>query len=154
MLKQATADHPVLKVDDIELHGSVPSYSINTVHSFRRQIGTKEPLFLCMGLDVLCKLDQWYQWQELLSDCHIVVASRPGTSMLMSDSLSNWVNSHHCEDLKILQRQPGGKLHFCRLTMLDISSTAVRAEIKQGGSIDHMVPKQVVKYIKQHNLYN
>ncbi|MGB1244656.1 MAG: nicotinate-nucleotide adenylyltransferase, partial [Porticoccaceae bacterium] len=77
MLRAALAHQSLLVADDLELQRAEPSYSIDTLIQVRQQIGPDQPLFFCIGMDALAKLDSWQRWQELLDHCHIVVSSRP-----------------------------------------------------------------------------
>ncbi len=153
MLRAATASQSLLIADDMELHRAAPSYSIDTVTLVRQQMGDTQPLFLCIGMDALLKINTWQRWQELLLHCHIVVSSRPNTEQPVSGSVADWIAQHQCDDLGTMQQRPAGNVHFCDLTMLDISSTSIRKNIAQGKSINFMTPDTVVDYIQQHHLY-
>lgn len=153
MLAAATANQSILVADDMELQRAAPSYSIDTLALVRQQIGDTKPLFFCIGMDALIKINTWHCWQELLLHCHIVVSSRPNTERPESGPVADWIAQHRCDDLDTLQQRPAGNLYFCDLTMLDISSTGIREKIAQGKSINFMTPDTVVEYIQQHHLY-
>ncbi|MGB1244655.1 MAG: nicotinate-nicotinamide nucleotide adenylyltransferase, partial [Porticoccaceae bacterium] len=70
-----------------------------------------------------------------------------------SGLLADWIDSHLCEDLDMLQRSSAGSIHFCELTMLDLSSTEIRRKVAEGKNIQFMTPDAVVDYIQQHHLY-
>ncbi|MGB1807884.1 MAG: nicotinate-nucleotide adenylyltransferase [Porticoccaceae bacterium] len=153
MLRAALAHQSLLVADDLELQRAEPSYSIDTLIQVRQQIGPDQPLFFCIGMDALAKLDSWQRWQELLDHCHIVVSSRPDCGRPESGLLADWIDSHLCEDLDMLQRSSAGSIHFCELTMLDLSSTEIRRKVAEGKNIQFMTPDAVVDYIQQHHLY-
>lgn len=153
MLELAVDEQPRLVANPIELQRDAPSYSIDTLMLLRGKIGAQQPLFFCMGMDSLVNLPTWHRWQELLDYGHIVVASRPGSAMPDSGPLVDWIAAYGCDDLSHMQHQPAGRVHFCGLSMLDISSTDIRHKLAQGQTIDFLTPTKVVEYIQQHHLY-
>jgi len=153
MVQLAISDQVMVQADDIELQMPAPSYSVDTVSLVREQMGAETPLFLCIGMDALNGLDKWRDWRRILDYCHIVVSSRPGWSCPETGSLGDWINSHRCDDLAVLKERVSGKLHFCELTMLAISSTIIRKKIQKGETIRFLTPDSVVSYIQQQRLY-
>jgi nicotinate-nucleotide adenylyltransferase len=153
MLVAAISNQSLLVADDLELQRSEASYSIDTLELVRRQIGPDQPLFFCIGMDALAKIDTWQRWQELLDHCHIVVSSRPDWELPQSCTVADWIDTHRCDDLDLLQQSPAGSVHFCELTMLDLSSTEIRRKVAEGENIQFMTPDAVVDYIQQHHLY-
>lgn len=153
MLQLAIGEQSALKADDLELHRAAPSYSIDTVQLVRQEIGEQTPLFLCVGMDSLVTLDSWQRWHELLDHCHIVIPSRPGWQAPSQGVLADWIAQHRCDDLAAVKKCSRGHVHFCDLTLLDLSSTNIRDKIKQGESINFMTPDTVVDYIQKHHLY-
>jgi nicotinate-nucleotide adenylyltransferase len=153
MLRAALANQSLLVADDLELQRPEPSYSIDTLEQVRQQIGPDQPLFFCIGMDALAKLDSWQRWQELLHHCHIVVSSRPDCEEPQAGPVADWVSRYRCDDLSQLQNSPAGYVHFCELTMLDLSSTEIRRKVAGGENIQFMTPDAVVNYIQQHHLY-
>ncbi|MFT4651623.1 MAG: nicotinate-nucleotide adenylyltransferase [Porticoccaceae bacterium] len=145
-------DWPLI-VDDIELRRSAPSYSIDTVKLLRKEIGVDIPLFMCIGMDALSKLDSWYQWDQILDFCHIAVSSRPGYELPEEGSLSEWITRHRSDDLSEMKKAPSGYVYLCDLSMLDISSTNIRAKIGKGDNRDLMMPDSVISYIQKNRLY-
>ena len=77
MLKAAASQHPVFRVDTREFDRAGPSYTLDTLKSFRGEMG-ETGLCLLMGLDAFVSLPAWYHWQELIEFCHMVVMTRPG----------------------------------------------------------------------------
>ena len=153
MLQAATANQPRLIADDSELRRDAPSYSINTLQSVREQIAPQQPLFFCIGMDALNKINSWQRWQDLLQYCHIVVSSRPGAVEPKVGPVADWLVQYRSDDLESLQQKPAGNVYFCDLTMLDISSTTIRNKIARRDSINFLTPDAVVEYIQQHHLY-
>ena len=153
MLQLAVEGNSHLITDDLELKKGVTNFSIDTVEHVRLAIGTQTPLFFCLGMDALLSINSWHRWTELLDYCHVVVCSRPNYELPMDGVLINWIKQHFCDDLTAVKNQPHGCIHRCEIPLLDISSTASRVSVKCAESIDHLTPKPVVNYIKQHSLY-
>ena len=153
MLKLGIGEQPQLLADDIELCRDGPSYTIDTLRAIRAQIGDSTALYLCVGMDVLASLDSWRDWQQLTDYCHLVVSSRPGYQLPQSGLLAEWISARLCDDLPTLKKSSAGKLHLCNLTMLGISSTAIRHKISTGEKIDYLTPTAVVNCIQQQHLY-
>jgi len=53
----------------------------------------------------------------------------------------------------LLKERARGKLYFCELTMLAISSTIIRKKVQKGETIRFLTPDSVVHYIQQQHLY-
>jgi len=153
MLELATANQPLLRADNLELQRDTLSYSIDTVKRVRQEIGETSPLYLCLGIDALLSLNTWHQWTKLLDYCHIVACSRPRYLVPNSGALADWITNNQCDDLSKLKNQSHGCLHLCKIPLLDVSSTAIRNNVKCGERIDHMTSNLVVDYIKKHSLY-
>jgi nicotinate-nucleotide adenylyltransferase len=153
MLKLGIGEQSQLIADDIELRRDGPSYTIDTLREIRQQIGNSVPLYLCVGMDVLISLDSWQDWQQLTDYCHLVVSSRPGYQLPESGKLAEWISERLCDDLHELKHASTGKLHLCNLTMLTISSTAIRTKISAGKKINYLTPAAVVNCIQQQHLY-
>ena len=157
MLELAIKGQPMLRADGLELHRQGPSYSIDTVVQVRREIADQVPLFFCLGMDALTGLSSWHRWRELLDHCHIVVCSRPGWLPPNREPLANWINQNRCDDLNAVKNCDRGHIYFCDQVNLDLSSTAVRENLRenpeQSSCIADMIPLAVASYIKQHQLY-
>ena len=52
-----------------------------------------------------------------------------------------------------MKKTAQGKLYFCELTMLAISSTGIREKVSNGENICFLTPDTVVDYIHQQHLY-
>lgn len=146
-------EYPDLDVDDLELRRSAPSYSIDSVIHLREKMNADTPLYLCLGMDAFLKIDTWHRWSDLIEYCHIVVCARPNYATPQRGSLHKWINKHYCNDLSKLREKSGGYVFFCHLSMLPISSSNIRNNIKHGLPIDGMTPSRVIDYIRTNNLY-
>ena len=81
MLQLAIADYSLFSVDTRELEPKLinqPSFTIDTLKSWRQQNGTQQSLAFIMGKDSLLSLPTWKDWQKLLDYCHLLICKRTG----------------------------------------------------------------------------
>ncbi len=150
MVELAIKDIPQFVLDDREYQREGASYTVDTLQSIRKEVGNTTPLCIILGMDAFKSFTQWYQWQKILTLCHIVISSRPHYD---DSPIEKWMQSHHCNDSALLLQSPAGKLYFCDVTQLDISATEIRQTIKAGGSPRYLTSKDVADYIQDNTLY-
>ncbi len=153
MLQLAVAQVAELSVDDCELRRQGASYSMDTLAAVRGQIGDGAPLFLCVGMDSLVNLAGWHRWRELREYANIVVAARPGWTPPQQGPVAEWLAEFRVRDIQRLRDAVAGMVYIAEMTLLPVSSTAVRQELQQGLSAAYLVPDAVLDYIKAHRLY-
>ena len=77
LVKAAIRGEKGFVADDRELRRAGPSYTIDTLASFRAEF-PRRSLCLLLGMDAFLGLPAWHRWRELLDLAHVVVAHRPG----------------------------------------------------------------------------
>lgn len=152
MLKAALDGAPGFIVDDRELSREGPSYTVDTLHSLRAEIGAT-PLCLIVGMDAFNGLDRWHRWQELIDLAHIVVAHRPGWLAPQTGAVAELLNRHAVKSSAELRAQPAGRVLPWPITGLDISASAIRAQVAAGKSPRFLVPDAVARIIAAERLY-
>ena len=135
MVKLAIQGNERFEALSLELDREEPSYTIYTIEELMKRYPGAE-LFLIMGADSFNEFHTWREYQRIAGIVTIVVMRRPGDSSLRRDLLKE------CPSVV----EAGNPL-------IDISSSAVRARIKEGRRADYMVPAQVIQYIKNKGLY-
>lgn len=153
MLELAIADQPGFRIDDRELRRDGPSYMVDTLRSLRTQLGEDCSLCLILGTDAFDGLQSWHRWQEIPELVHLVVLHRPGAGLPLSQVLGDLVGQrklHHAQDLRV---RPAGGILFQPVTQLDISATAIRAQLAAGNSPRYLLPETVWAYIRDQDLY-
>jgi len=153
MAELAVDTCPDLVVDRLELDNPEPSYSVHTLQALRAELGQEVSLCLAMGMDSLASIHTWYQWEKLLELAHIIVAARPGWTLPDEGPVSDCLKQHRGEPAS-LREQPAGKVVTAELTLLPISSTAIREQIARGESPQFLLPDSVWAYILRHRLYH
>jgi nicotinate-nucleotide adenylyltransferase len=135
MLESAFKDTSGIKVSTIENELTKPSYSVQTIRHLKKKY-PDTTFFYCMGEDSLNKFHTWKYYEEILEECRLLVAQRPGAS-------------HQEVEKAIL-----GRTHFVTHTPLDISSSEIRELVSEGRTITDIVPTEVAKTIEKEQLYS
>ena len=79
MLQLAVQEVSELGVDDREIERGGVSYMVDTLQSFRDELGASVSLSLVVGMDSFLTLPKWYEWERIPDLAHIVVVARPGS---------------------------------------------------------------------------
>ena len=131
-----------LAVSDCDIVRQGATYTHDTVQIFRQHFPAAE-LWLLIGMDSLLQLHTWHRWQNLVRQCRIAAAPRPGSSLAQAPApLQSW----------LVEALPQGRLHILQAEPLPISSSQIRQQIAaEHTSTD--IPPAVLDYIRQHQLY-
>ena len=151
MLKLAIGKNDKFIADDRELKREGESFTVDTLRSFREELGDEKPLALIVGMDAFLNFTQWHEWKHIITLAHLVVTTRPDYT---AQPLQGWAQSMLTENKLKLSTKPGGHLYFITTTALSISATDIRQQRHDGRSIRYLVPHAVHDYIQQHNLYS
>ena len=136
MVKIAIQENPNFILSEIEIERGGFSYSFDTIIDYKKKTGVNtKNLFYLIGSDSLKTFHSWHNSDQILNECQIIVAIRPG--FRPSDI-----------DNKIL-----AKIQFANIPRIEISSTQIRKRWKENKTIRYMVTQQVWEYINQNKLY-
>lgn len=157
MVRLAIAGNPLFEADDRETRRAGASYTFDTLTELRSDFGDR-PLCLLMGADAFSALTTWHRWAELFDLAHVVIAHRPGFPIgEMQAALPAPLRKAYLERLgtgpQALRSARAGTILTREITALDVSATAVRAELAAGGSARYLVPDAVLDYIARNRLY-
>jgi nicotinate-nucleotide adenylyltransferase len=156
MVQAAVTGNAKFVVDAREVKRDKASYTVDTLTELRTEFGKTMPMALALGMDAFLNLHTWHRWRDLLSLTHIVIATRPGSTLeieKLSDDLRVEYQKRHSTNGTLLQASPAGHIFSLAMTPLDISATRLRASLASGRSARYLIPDSVVHYIDQHNLY-
>jgi nicotinate-nucleotide adenylyltransferase len=140
MIELAIAGRSHFAVSRLDLDRPGPCYTVDTLRLLRDEWGSDTALFFVEGTDSLAEMVTWYQPQNLLELGELAVVKRPGVVV----------------DLAALERElPGisSRLHWLRMPGLEISSSDLRARVREGRPISYLVPLLVERYILDQGLY-
>lgn len=154
MLEMATKKLDGLIVDDCELIKGGISYTIETIHMMRKKFnGTS--LCLLMGADAFNSMHTWYQWKDLLTFVHIVIAERPGNATNPDyPDLKNLLVKHQTGIISNLYDLPFGKIFEITMPLLDISSTQIRNIFLTKKNPAMLLPENIIEYIEANHIYS
>ena len=155
MLRLATQDLDYLQIDEREIRREGKSFTVDTLASFRDEIGPTVPMSLILGADAYAMLHEWYAWESLAELAHLVILERPGHhQQLPAPDVIAWADDRWVADPLCFNRQAAGLMCRINLTQMDISATKIREIITRGGKIDYLLPDQVARYIRKHRIYD
>ncbi len=132
MLRLALAGHPHYQIDSQELQRGGISYTIDTLRDYARRFPQSEVFYL-IGADHVPTLPKWRDAEALARLAQFVVIPRPGE--MAADAPPPF---------RIMQ------LHGWPLKL---SSSDIRARVREGLTIDQLVPFGVEDVINQAGLY-
>jgi len=153
MCELAAEPIPPFAVSDCEIRRSEPSYTALTIEHFARTACPDATLFLLIGEDNLPLLHTWRRIADIAAlatlailprpiSCHPEQAQRVEGSR--RDALPSVIQSE-IPNLKSAIRIPS--------PLVPISSTDIRRRVREGRSIEGLVPASVADYIARHGLY-
>ena len=154
MLTLALEGLPRFSMDTIEINKNKVSYTIETL----KKLQSNHPdwnIFLILGADAFQAIDTWKQCSQLLDFCNIVVGTRPGTELQVSNSIRNKLSLSTSEtDVTVFKNlQKGTGVTFFQISPLEISSKDIRQRIHSEDEVKNLLPPSVDHYIMQHRLY-
>ncbi len=136
MLKLAVKENPNFEISEIELKRGGVSYTIDTIKALKDKLKiSSDNCYYLMGSDTLLDFQSWKKPREILKECRVIVAIRPG---FRPSDLAPW----------ILHR-----IHFSNSPRFEISSSNIRARWTKNKTIRYMVTLPVWNYINKNKLY-
>ena len=133
MVHMATSPYDKLGVSNIEFGLPQPNYTINTLEHIKEK-HPNHSFALIMGEDNLKSLHKWKNYELLLENYEIYVY--PRVTKLSDNNLSNH-----------------SSIHFVDAPIVEISSTHIRKNIKDGKNVEPLLPHSVWNYIDEMNFY-
>jgi nicotinate-nucleotide adenylyltransferase len=155
MVRLAIAGNPRFRVSPIEIERGGPSFSVDTLHALRARLPRARFAFI-LGIDAFREIATWRSYRSIFALCDVVVTSRPPVhAAALRTALPVAVRREFCYRAvsRTLEHRTGNRIVFQRLSDLDISASALRAQLQQGLSIRYLVPASVERYISRHGLY-
>jgi nicotinate-nucleotide adenylyltransferase len=104
---------PWVRVEGIESTLPIPSYTVDTLDTLAAR-HPEHAFRLVVGADVITQVAAWKRWDRIVADYSPIVVGRTGWDPVPDAP-----------------------------TFPEVSSTAIRARIAAGQSVDHLVPKAV-----------
>lgn len=154
MLERAIGDKKGFSISPIEAERHGPSYTIDTLSIIRRRFESDVTFFYVIGLDAFAEICTWKHYQQLLREVSFVVIDRPSH------------NNATCEQIVLTELQGythtgegswghenGSTIYRLAMEPVDVSSTVVRMLLREGKSVDGLLPGRVIEYLQENRLY-
>lgn len=130
-----------IEVSDFEVKRDGKSYTICTLENFTEKNRT---IFLLVGTDMFLTLPEWRRSEDIFKLANIVLMRREsegGTTAEINEKRLEYTARYGAR-IRVIEKPP-----------LEVSSTMLRARIKNGEPTDGLIPDGVAVYIKEHGLY-
>jgi nicotinate-nucleotide adenylyltransferase len=137
MVRAALAGDDRFVVDDIELERPGPSYTVDTLRTYRDR-HRDAALFLLLGADQYADFATWRETDAIHQLATLAVLRRGGDSGSDGDG-------DGASDEGILR---------VAVTRIDVSSTDIRRRVAAGEPIRYLVPAAVERLIRERALYS
>jgi nicotinate-nucleotide adenylyltransferase len=144
MVALSIAGHDALFATPMELERGRVSYTVETLEELRAQ-HPDDTIDWVIGDDNLAQLLEWKSIDRIFDLANFVVLARSGGQANLP------VLSSRVHDLET--RPSHGAIVFAENATVTVSSTEIRRRVRDGESIDHLVPPPVSRYIHHYGLY-
>ena len=146
LLRLALAGKTWCEIDEQEIQRGGVSYTIDTLRNYAKRFSGAE-LFYLIGADHAAKLDKWREPDELARLAEFVVIPRPVWSSGFSRSGPPEGGTPNLEFPKPFRGR------ILKGFPIEISSSHIRARVKAGLPVDHLVTPFVADAIRAAGLY-
>jgi nicotinate-nucleotide adenylyltransferase len=133
----ACASNPHFRVSRLEIDRGGPTFTVQTLRALREAYGKVE-LFFITGADAILEIFHWKDPEDALELAHFIAATRPGYDLSRLEAEEP-------------TRHP--KVTAMNIPALAISSTDIRARVREGRPIHYLVPEGVKAYVDKAGLY-
>jgi nicotinate-nucleotide adenylyltransferase len=150
MLRLAIEDEPRFAVSEIEGQRRGPSYTIDTLAQFRQEFGPLAEFFFLIGLDAFAEITTWNRYGELLDLAAFVVIDRPSPGgQRVADVVARCFPRYREEAAGVWSGPGRHCIYVLAMEPVPVSSSQIRARLRQGESIAGLVPPQVADYLRR-----
>ena len=141
MVKRAIADNPAFYCEPCEIERQGVSYTIDTLQFLKEKYPQCEgKIGLIIGDDLLESFGNWREAARILDYADIIVGNRI-------------LDRYSTEQTGCVGNIPHLRVLRVDNALLPVSSSGIRAAIKEKKSWRYLVPSAVYSYIKEHKLY-
>ncbi len=143
MIELAIGGHEAFVLSKIELERGGVSYTVDTLEQVHED-HPEDEFFLLIGDD---SLEDFYSWRNPQRICELaipLVVNRPGSGEVDLSLLQPFVSKSRFGQIDKWKIQ---------CPKIEISSTDLRARVRDGKSIRFLTPRGVEKYIETQKLY-
>ena len=141
MCRLAATHNPHFDVSALEVERTGDTFTVDTLKALRSHYPDNVQFFFIVGSDSAATVGKWRGVAELAQLTSLAVAAgRPGSK-----------DADELRDI-VLAAAPFD-LHIVRVSVLEISSTALRNALHDGDPCRYFLPDEVQAFIKENGLY-
>ncbi|MEE5992477.1 MAG: nicotinate (nicotinamide) nucleotide adenylyltransferase [Oscillospiraceae bacterium] len=140
MCELAASEYPWMRVEDYELKQDRISYTYYTVKHFVES-RPDDTFFLLVGSDMFLSFDTWYHWQDILQYVTLVGMARKDGEIKNLQRFAKTLGQY-------------GEICVVNVDSFAVSSTKIRSMIRKSQNYSCYLPKKIVQYIEEQNLYS
>lgn len=138
MVQLAVENIPYFDVSAIEYTRNKPSYTFDTVSQIYDIVKPKEKIKFIIGSDAFIQIESWYKTEKLKDLVDFIL----------------FIRDNNLDETKFeVLKNKGYSYILMKMPFIDISSSKIRLNCKNGTEINSLVPAKVAEYIKKHDLY-
>lgn len=137
-------EHGRVKVSDYEIRKKTISYTIDTLRFLTKKY-PQDKFCWIIGTDQVDDFTKWKEWKEIINNFKLIIVPRTGFKKAKKE----------LENISKLVRVPKNivLIDAKKFPPIYIASTLIRKKVRKNKSILTMVPKNIGKYIMEHDLY-
>ncbi len=155
-VRAAVSGNPRFEADAIEVERGGSSFAVETLRIIGRKTAPELPVFI-IGHDAFVELGSWREPEKLLTLAHFAVTSRPPVA---KGSLAEWLPSVYdgaveiaADGLSGRHRAAGTWIRLLKISLLEVSSSDIRARLREGRSVRYLIPDVVYDAIAASGAY-
>ncbi len=161
MVKIAIEGHPLFRADSVELDKEGFSYTIDTLQILSQTSCKGDEIFFIIGNDTFLDLHTWKEPLKVLGGVNFAVTMREqfnAKEIIFElkkkfDEMKlrfevNFIGENRCKVLN-----SNCYVDFVPIRRIDISSSDIRANVKNSRSIRYLLPHRVERFITENKLY-
>ncbi len=141
------------EIDLREIQRETASYMVDTLQSYREELGVEVSITLLLGMDAFLQLPQWQSWERILELGHLLVMKRAQIDETTT-SLKSLLETHEIFDKTQLLNHACGKIYQYNAGEYAISSSVLRIKIESGVDVHDYLPELVYRYINERKIYS
>ena len=148
MTAAAIAERPYFELSDIEAVDATQGKNTYTYETLQK-LKSADPdaaYYFILGADSLYDMEHWKNPDLIFQYCTVLAAVR-------GEERETSLRQKLTGQIQYLQGKYHASIAMLEMEGMQLSSTRIRKCIKEGKSIQNMVPEAVAAYIQKHHLY-
>ncbi|RDB60480.1 nicotinic acid mononucleotide adenylyltransferase [Gordonibacter sp. 28C] len=140
LCRLAVASNPAFCVSALEIERGGDTYTVDTLRELRAHYPANVELFFITGADAVAHIVKWRESAAIADLAHLIAVTRPGYALT-------------AERKREIEDEGSFDVSYLEVTALAISSSDLRARLREGRSIRYLTMQSVRDYILEHGLY-